>query len=985
MLYQYIIFGFTIVLPFVIIIIFWSKLLEFSKKKPYLLGALIGIYIGVITSEIHGFKLMQGLENSVTDSIITNFTNANKNSKKVFNPPKKILATLFDEDILKKLENNIKDLNEKIKKKGNNVKKFNDIIKKIKNNKILLEKSYIKNGNYYHLNEKLDKKDITEVTTILKSLSYAPGKNSLVVYAIISTGSLKLAESLYDMGWPWRRETYGKIVNFLDKSGASVFIFDFIYSEKSVYRSKPIEKSNFPTIYNEIQKIDKTINKIYRDDDDDNHFSKFISNTKKGSTIFGFDVGSPESKIYKIYHNKPYKKIEEEAKKNKIPTDKGYNKKQLIKMILKAKYIKKYIKEIESYALPLNTREFEKNSSISLEHYYSVNPPFKEYLKKVKYIASIIATQDFDGLYRRLPLVWKYNNKYYPTLSFASYLAYKENRGEKIVKLKMEGNKLITYINKNDKLIIDRKIPLDNEGNLRLKYYGWANKDGSEYFDINMISIYTLQDKISKLYAAYNKAGIKPIYEDDRELCQNISKYYEMLNTIKDKIDEKTFNSFKLGGAEKKIINADLEGKLIMFATIAPGLLDLRPTPFLEKEAGAHLHISSLDNILQNDFLSETPSIFMIISIILISILIGVLTAGNSMIRSALTWFILTLIIVGSGIVLFVYGNIIYDITIPIFSVFLVFLFDSIIDYFAEQKEKGYIKGAFGQYLSPKVIDIIMNDPSKLALGGQRKIITAFFSDVAGFSTISEKLTPDELVALLNDYLTDMCDIAAKYDGTVDKFEGDAIIAFWGAPLDEAEHAKLACYTTIEMQERLGELRKIWTAENRDPLIANMRMRVGLNSGPAVIGNMGSKNRMDYTMMGDTVNLAARLEGANKFYGTFSMISDATYVMAKDSIEVRELDKIQVVGKKEAVIVYELLAKKGGTTGAKADGVAQYIKAMELYKQQKFEEAIKNFESVYKHIPNDPPSKTYIERCKVLKDNPPGPDWDGRYVLTSKG
>ncbi|OSM00420.1 adenylate/guanylate cyclase domain-containing protein [Magnetofaba australis] len=301
--------------------------------------------------------------------------------------------------------------------------------------------------------------------------------------------------------------------------------------------------------------------------------------------------------------------------------------------------------------------------------------------------------------------------------------------------------------------------------------------------------------------------------------------------------------------------------------------------------------------------------------------------------------------------------------------------------YLAERNQKSMIKDAFGQYLSPKVVEILVKDPSKLSLGGEQREMTAYFSDVAGFSTISEKLTPSELVNLLNEYLTAMCDIIAQHDGTVDKFEGDAIIAFWGAPLDQSDHAVRACLASVEMQQHMTAYRAE-LVERGQPLL---NVRMGLNSGPMVVGNMGSKQRMDYTMMGDAVNLAARLEGANKFFASYTMISEFTYALAKDHIDVRELDTIRVVGKNEPITVYELLDKKGGVTGQQADLMAAFHKAQQLYKGRDFKAAMAAFEKALEIVENDGPSLTYRDRCRDYIDAPPPADWDGVYTLSGKG
>jgi len=298
-----------------------------------------------------------------------------------------------------------------------------------------------------------------------------------------------------------------------------------------------------------------------------------------------------------------------------------------------------------------------------------------------------------------------------------------------------------------------------------------------------------------------------------------------------------------------------------------------------------------------------------------------------------------------------------------------------------ERQQRSFIENAFGQYLSPDVIEALVEDPDRLSLGGERREMTAYFSDIQGFSTISESLTPDELVQLLNLYLTAMCDIISEHNGTIDKFEGDAIIAFWGAPLDQPDHATRSCLATIDMQKALTELRQEWMKEGY-PMVLT---RMGVNSGPMVVGNMGSQTRMDYTIMGDAVNLAARLEGANKFYKNFSMISDSTYDQAKDAVDVRELDTMRVVGKNEPITVYDLLDRKGQTSGPKADVVAQYLKGLDLYKQRSYTDAIAEFEKALAIDPKDGPSITYVNRCNTFLENPPEDDWDGVYTHTEKG
>jgi adenylate cyclase len=279
-------------------------------------------------------------------------------------------------------------------------------------------------------------------------------------------------------------------------------------------------------------------------------------------------------------------------------------------------------------------------------------------------------------------------------------------------------------------------------------------------------------------------------------------------------------------------------------------------------------------------------------------------------------------------------------------------------------------------------------------LGGEEGVRTAFFTDIQGFSTFSEKLgSPTRLVELLNEYLSEMTNILLKHFGTLDKYEGDAIIAFFGAPMHMDDHAHQACLTAIDMQNALGRLRQKWISEgNKWPSIVHeMRMRIGINSGLITTGNMGSAIRKNYTMMGDAVNLAARLESAAKQYGVFTLISQNTYELVKNDFEFRKIDKITVFGKSEPVVVYELIAQKGALTPECTKMLSLYNEGLTCFHAQEWETASEKFQEAhllepYSQVtPNGmTPSKRIIQYCEMYKINPPNADWDGVNSLTSK-
>jgi adenylate cyclase len=258
---------------------------------------------------------------------------------------------------------------------------------------------------------------------------------------------------------------------------------------------------------------------------------------------------------------------------------------------------------------------------------------------------------------------------------------------------------------------------------------------------------------------------------------------------------------------------------------------------------------------------------------------------------------------------------------------------------------------------------------------------TVYFSDVAGFSAISEKLTPPELVELLNEYYTVMCEpVVETYGGYLDKFEGDAILAVFGIPLEGENHARDACFAALENRKALSELRERLSAQGKPEIY----QRIGLSTGEMVVGYLGSPQRHDYTVLGDAVNLGQRLEGASKLYGTSIIISEATLEMARDFIEVRELDLARVPGRAKPVKLYELVSKKGELAEEKSRAFNLFAEALELYRKRSFSDARSKFGEALDLLPDDGPSKLYVKRCEQHVSSPPPDDWDGVHEIGMK-
>ncbi|MCK4965957.1 adenylate/guanylate cyclase domain-containing protein, partial [bacterium] len=411
------------------------------------------------------------------------------------------------------------------------------------------------------------------------------------------------------------------------------------------------------------------------------------------------------------------------------------------------------------------------------------------------------------------------------------------------------------------------------------------------------------------------------------------------------------------------------------------GTWDLNPMPYLDRYPMLGLHANAFNTILTQNFLKTLPQWLVFTIILLCGLLMGLIVPRLSPIKCAIV--ILTLL---AGYLLtaqyvFVSKGLIIDVLGTVSTLMIGYLSITVYNFFSEEKEKKMIRGIFSRYVTKSVVDELIKNPDMVKLGGERKTLTVFFSDVAGFTSVSEALSPEDLVGLLNEYLTAMSNIILKYDGMIDKYEGDAIMAVFGTPIPMPDHAVKACHVSLEMQDELVELRKKWHEEGKPEL----KVRIGLNTGPMIAGNMGAMDRLDYTVMGDSVNLGSRLEGANKQYGTYIMISGFTYELVKDDIETRFLDSLRVQGKKLPVKVYEVLASKDkGLSDIKRKVVESFDQGMECYLKQNWDKGIYYFENALSLDNDDPPSQVYLERCQAYKENPPASDWDGVYTMTTK-
>jgi adenylate cyclase len=538
--------------------------------------------------------------------------------------------------------------------------------------------------------------------------------------------------------------------------------------------------------------------------------------------------------------------------------------------------------------------------------------PIPEISAAANILGNVQFNPDQDNVYRRVALFHVFDGKVVPSLALASYLTAQPNTILKIVP--------------GGLMIGDSKIPIDRHGKAILNFRG-----------------------PSETHRAYNAAEV--IQTELR--LQNGEQLTDDQVALKDA----------------------LKDAYIFFGSSAPGLFDLRPTPVSGIYPGVEIYATMLDNLLANDFFKPVPIAAVIVITLLVALMAGMATSSVSGIARSAPVYVFFII---APVILCIYA---YHegFWLPLVvqeTAVVVTLFSGLLIYYTtEGRQKMFIKNAFKQYLSHAVIEQLIQHPESLKLGGERRMLSIFFSDLEGFTGISEGLEPEALTALLNDYLTAMTDIIQEEEGgTVDKYEGDAIIALWNAPVLQKDHAQRCVRAALRCQAKLAEIRPMF----RERLGKDLKMRIGMNSGYAIVGNMGSHTRFDYTMIGDAVNLASRLEGINKQFGTYTIISHSAMEHMGGLFPVRELAKVAVVGRKEPVVIYEPMMQD--EFDRRKPELDRFAEGLALFYRGDFQGAASVFSGIREE---DPVARSYDVKCRDLIDHPPA-DWNGVWVITSK-
>jgi adenylate cyclase len=423
--------------------------------------------------------------------------------------------------------------------------------------------------------------------------------------------------------------------------------------------------------------------------------------------------------------------------------------------------------------------------------------------------------------------------------------------------------------------------------------------------------------------------------------------------------------------------------RIVLVGASATGVYDSRSTPFHPVFPGGEIHATVMDNILTGDFVvrprwsrlydvaaSVALALFMAAVLPRMGGLLGLVFAGG-----------LFAAYVFAAREAFARFGVWLDVVYPLLALAVVYVLLTVQHYAREQRERRKISGAFGRYVSPEVIEQMLADPSRLRLGGEQKVLTVLFSDLQGFTSFSERSTPHEMFELLSEYYGRMTEQIFACEGMLKEYVGDELMAIFGAPIEHRDHAVRACRAALDMRTHRRRMSEEWVKVGRPPLVA----RTGVNSGPMLVGNLGSEYRFSYGVLGDDVNLGSRLEGLNKQYGTEILIGENTAELVDGAFRLREVDLVRVVGKQRPTRIFELVALAGASLPEEQEAAfREYAAALAAYREQRWRDAIGLLQEVLRRAPSDGPSRVLLERCGEFAASPPPPEWDGVFEATKK-
>ncbi len=526
----------------------------------------------------------------------------------------------------------------------------------------------------------------------------------------------------------------------------------------------------------------------------------------------------------------------------------------------------------------------------------------------------ILPQIDFDGVLRRIPMLIKFKDGYYESLSLATFRTYLDNEPLKIVLRDEEGDGIPKFRHAQ---VRDTIIPIDSSGAAYIPY-----------------------------------RGRNPMF-----------RYISATDVMRGRLTP-----------------GELDGKIAFVGSSAQGLLDLRNTPVSEVYPGVETHATMVSAFLDSSLKRKPPYEVAISSYIIL--LLGVPLA-LALVKLNPLWATITAIATAVAYAAFnMYwwsATYILPVAMPLLMIGILYLLNMTYGFFIEARSKRQITGIFGTYVPKELVEEMAKDPGTYTTKGESRDMTVLFSDVRNFTTISEGLAPTELTKMMNAYLTAMTEVIQRDRGTIDKYIGDAIMAFWGAPLKDDKHAEHALFSAMAMQKKGKEIGPDFIKRGWPRL----EFGVGLNCGMMSVGDMGSSFRRAYTVMGDTVNLASRLEGLTKEYGVGILVTE-NIVQAVSSVVYRELDRVRVKGKLEPISIYEPVGLKGEVVDQILDEIDRFHRALDRYREQRWDDAEAAFVKLVQADPHRKVYQVYIDRVANLRMKPPGANWDGVFTFTTK-
>lgn len=570
--------------------------------------------------------------------------------------------------------------------------------------------------------------------------------------------------------------------------------------------------------------------------------------------------------------------------------------------------------------------EIKGTETVALANASHVYAPITPIMQFSRFVGASNIYTDMDGVIRKLRLFQSHKGNLYPASALATAMTAHDSSAVEVTGGKLTG-------------LPGGPLDIDEKGQVYLNWYGSGGPEGKVF------------------------------------------KYYAIADVF---LSEINMNA----GQEPLLPPGTFKDKIVLVGSNAAGLYDLKTTPMSGYGAfpGVEIVATAINNLINGTTLRRESGTSAILLIFLASIatalLVNAIKSPQRSVPIAGGLLLACYLYAVAGF----YGNVIINMVPVSSAVLLSFVGMTLLNYLTEGREKARVKKAFSQYTSSELMDEILKNPEALTLGGEKRELSILFSDIRGFTSISEKLEPVQLTQMLNNYLTPMTAMVFKHKGVLDKYIGDAVMAIFGAPLPLKDHAGAACRAALDMMDELHALRRRWKEEGMPDFIQNMNIGVGVNSGNVSVGNMGSNLRFDYTVIGDNVNLSSRLESTTKAYGVDIIVSEFTRQMVQDEFIFRELDFIRVIGKNKPVKIYQLLAERKGSAGEKPliEFAWQFNAALEFYRNRKWDEAIEIFNSLLEHRPQDKASGLYIGRCNAFKADPPPKDWDWVYERRTK-